>query len=166
MLSPVWPLGLPLSSRRLTLSRGRVKTLELPLGSHESCSQMKATSCTAMQRGSPLILQMVIVTALLKLEQVKPQRHVDIFPPCIADEDCIHLSNNKKEDYKCFQYMCYPWKASEKGSFRSCKKSSDCKSLLIEEGGDGSDGDCYRHPNRRTVHTGICLDKRYKMTLK
>ena len=31
-------------------------------------------------------------------------RNITIFPACISDYDC------KGEGYKCFQYMCYPWK--------------------------------------------------------
>ena len=31
-------------------------------------------------------------------------RNITIFPACISDYDC------KEEGYKCFQYMCYPWK--------------------------------------------------------
>ena len=30
-------------------------------------------------------------------------RNITIFPACISDNDC-------NEGYKCFQYMCYPWK--------------------------------------------------------
>ena len=29
------------------------------------------------------------------------------------------------------------------------------------EGGDGSNGECYRHHDRRNVHQGICLMSRY-----
>lgn len=31
-------------------------------------------------------------------------RNITIFPACISDHDCT------EEGYKCFQYMCYPWK--------------------------------------------------------
>ena len=29
-------------------------------------------------------------------------RNISAFPVCIADNDC-------QDDFKCFQYMCYPW---------------------------------------------------------
>ena len=83
-------------------------------------------------------------------------------------------------NYRCFQYMCYPW---SKGSstFRSCKRRSDCQGLEEEEAGNGEDGDCYRyfsidfphcilwfifqphfrHQDRRFVFSGICLANRY-----
>merc|ERR1712106_861895 len=54
----------------------------------------------------------------------------------------------------------YPACVVDEGAFRTCKKRSDCEKLLQDEGGDGGNGDCYRHPDRRTVHTGICLDRR------
>ena len=88
-------------------------------------------------------------------------RDVSEYPACVTDEDCLTVSEERQEDYKCFQYMCYPWKRGKRdGAFRTCKRRSDCQHLLLEEGGNEEDGDCYRHPNRRTVHTGICLDKR------
>ena len=40
-----------------------------------------------------------------ELEEIYPKlRNITIFPACISDHDCT------EEGYKCFQYMCYPWK--------------------------------------------------------
>lgn len=61
--------------------------------------------------------------------------------------------------------MCYPWNRPEvKSPFRSCKRRSDCEKLKEEEGGDGGNGDCFRHNDRRKVFTGICLAKREMKT--
>ena len=32
--------------------------------------------------------------------------------------------------------------------------------LLVREGGDGGNGACYRHHDRRNIKFGICLRKR------
>ena len=41
-------------------------------------------------------------------------RNITIFPACIADDDCHkYFSADKVQEYKCFQYMCYPWKQVE-----------------------------------------------------
>ena len=78
-------------------------------------------------------------------------RNITIFPACIADDDCHkYFSADKVQDYKCFQYMCYPWQSSD-GPFRRCKRNSDCTLLSESEGGDGSDGGCFKHPDRRSV---------------
>lgn len=78
-------------------------------------------------------------------------RNITTFPACISDTDC-------QPDFKCFQYMCFPWSSHRIHSpFRSCKRRSDCQLLGEEEGGDGGDGDCYRHQDRRNVFSGICL---------
>ena len=88
----------------------------------------------------------------------EPFRDILEFPVCVTDEDCEEISMDSGSDYRCFQYMCYPWgRGVEGGPFRSCKKRSDCHGLVEEEGGDGMDGDCYRHHDRRNVFAGICL---------
>ena len=106
-------------------------------------------------------------------------RDLDRYPACVVDQDCEVVTEQRKEEYKCFQYMCYPWNSDKhRGAFRTCKKRSDCAGLLPrvgggeegiggedgdEEGGNSGDvvdGECYRHPDRRTVHTGICLNTR------
>ena len=69
-------------------------------------------------------------------------RDLSKFPACMNDEDCTKVPKEGGE-YKCFQYMCYPWSTTPK-PFRSCRRKSDCLSLQEHEGGDGSDGDCYR----------------------
>ena len=88
----------------------------------------------------------------------EPFRDILEFPVCVTDEDCEQTSVNTGHDHRCFQYMCYPWnKAGGGRPFRSCKRRSDCHELMEEEGGDGMDGDCYRHHDRRNVFAGICL---------
>jgi hypothetical protein len=85
-------------------------------------------------------------------------RDIVKFPVCVTDDDCDNISDKKHQSYKCFQYMCYPWKSKSLGQpFRTCKRRSDCKALSLAEGGDGGNGDCYRHQDRRTVFSGICL---------
>ena len=89
-------------------------------------------------------------------------RDPTVFPVCVTDEDCVDMTRQHGADYKCFQYMCYPWnKGGEEAPFRSCKRRSDCSQLTQEEGGNGDDGDCFRHQDRRNVFTGICLEKRF-----
>ena len=69
-------------------------------------------------------------------------RDISKFPACMNDNDCELL---KEADYKCFQYMCYPWNTTAiVRPFRSCRRRSDCLNLREEEGGDGEDGDCFR----------------------
>ena len=88
-------------------------------------------------------------------------RNISLYPPCVNDDDCLIISDQMEEQYLCFQYMCYPWKQRET-DFRKCRRSSECQNLTIEEGGsqDFVDGRCYRHPDRRNVYLGICLDAR------
>lgn len=77
-------------------------------------------------------------------------RNINDYPVCVVDEDCGEISQRKGVNYRCFQYMCYPWDSRELGgSFTSCKRRADC--------GEGED--CFRHQNRRNVYSGICLDK-------
>ena len=88
-------------------------------------------------------------------------RDVVKFPVCVTDSDCDSISDRQGESYKCFQYMCYPWNTpSLAHPFRTCKRRSDCKDLSEEEGGDGGNGDCFRHQDRRNVFSGICLSDR------
>lgn len=85
-------------------------------------------------------------------------RDLDKYPVCVTDTDCDSISAREGDSYKCFQYMCYPWNSDSKAQpFRSCKRRSDCKDLRQEEGGDGGNGDCFRHQDRRNVFSGICL---------
>eukprot|EP00092_Neocalanus_flemingeri_P097371 GFUD01124097.1.p1 GENE.GFUD01124097.1~~GFUD01124097.1.p1 ORF type:complete len:339 (+),score=66.81 GFUD01124097.1:45-1019(+) len=80
------------------------------------------------------------------------------FPVCVTDDDCKDMSEQTDADYRCFQYRCFPWNDQElQGKFRSCKKRSDCVQLGVVEGGDGDDGECFRHRDRRSVLLGICL---------
>eukprot|EP00092_Neocalanus_flemingeri_P087090 GFUD01109835.1.p1 GENE.GFUD01109835.1~~GFUD01109835.1.p1 ORF type:complete len:241 (-),score=46.06 GFUD01109835.1:248-970(-) len=85
-------------------------------------------------------------------------RDLEDYPACVIDEDCLDISDEMGKDYKCFQYMCYPWNDSElEGQFKKCQSKDDCKELSEEEGGDGGDGDCFRHHDIKQVAKGICL---------
>ena len=87
--------------------------------------------------------------------------YVAQFPVCVADDDCRDISEQADGDYRCFQYRCFPWNDQElQGKFKSCKKRSDCVQLGVVEGGDGGDGECFRHQDKRNVHAGICLKQR------
>ena len=44
-------------------------------------------------------------------------------------------------------------------TFRWCSKDEDCEELTLREEGDGSNGLCFRHPDRDNIHFGICLKK-------
>merc|ERR1719397_1041120 len=47
--------------------------------------------------------------------------------------------------------MCFPWAETEAVTdWTACRRSSDCS----------AGRECYRHPDRRSVHTGICLHTR------
>ena len=73
-----------------------------------------------------------------------------------------HSESQENDSYACFQYMCYPYTGKDKKHpLRLCKKSSDCTKLSSKEGGDGADGECVRHHNRRQVTKGICVKSRY-----
>ena len=53
-----------------------------------------------------------------KEEDFPRLRNITIFPACIADDDCHkYFSADKVQEYKCFQYMCYPWKQVEHFAF-------------------------------------------------
>ena len=109
----------------------------------------------------PVMWEMLLMTAMLGPVTVAGlgTRDLSVFPPCLTDSDCSPVSEARAADYKCFQYMCFPW-AKAGGSWRSCVRDSECGGLAEKEGGDGGQGDCYRHPDRRNVFAGICLDKR------
>ena len=111
-----------------------------------------------------LLLQLCVVSlhsymAIWPSGKSRP-RNMTAHPACVNDEDCAGLSEARAEDYRCFQYMCYPWRREDSASFRHCRRTSDCRGLEEEEGGLGEDGTCWRHPDRRNVHSGICLDKK------
>ena len=70
------------------------------------------------------------------------------FKACIDDSDCMEQGS----DWACFQYICYPWKDDKKikAKYRksSCKTDSHCDSDLS----------CHRHPDRRNVRKGLCME--------
>ena len=70
----------------------------------------------------------------------EPFRDIAEFGVCVTDEDCAVVTRERGADYRCFQYMCYPWGSGVGGGqavFRSCKRRSECQELREEEGGDG-----------------------------
>jgi len=97
-----------------------------------------------------------LLTAVQGLDQGTDD--TERFPVCMTDKDCEDFSDRVGTEYKCFQYRCFPWKDPVmQGSFRSCARPEDCSQLEVEEGGDGSDGKCFRHQDRGHISTGICL---------
>jgi len=92
-----------------------------------------------------------------KIKNESSLRDLNKFPACVTDEDCELIEDNENSEYRCFQYMCYPW--AKKGPFRSCQRKHDCKDLTPEEGANGERVDCFRHLDRRRVLRGICLVK-------
>ena len=75
----------------------------------------------------------VIETMDEKAENIEMHHVRDpaMFPACVTDEDC-HSTGN--EDFKCFQYMCYPWARTDwkkPPPFRSCKKRSHSQRLTF-----------------------------------
>ena len=79
-------------------------------------------------------------------------RNLGDYPACMQDSDCIGLGGG----YRCFQYMCYPWEQG--GSLEKCQVKEDCKGKV-----GGEDGECFRHPDRKTVLSGICIHPRYNL---
>ena len=103
------------------------------------------------------------------------RRNISQYPVCINDEvkqptayisglkpdcfqDCLIISDTEEDQFLCFQYMCFPWRREETSPFMRCRRGSDCRGLQTAEG--GQEWDCWRHSDRRNVHTGICLEKR------
>jgi len=79
-------------------------------------------------------------------------RNMTNFPACVTDIDCESVSIERSADFKCFQFMCFPWNHPElQPPYTSCQKNSDCNSSPETE--------CLRHQDRRNVLRGICLDK-------
>ena len=104
-------------------------------------------------------MSLLLLLPVLATSQTLPD--LARFPACVTDPDCAAVSGRQAADYKCFQYMCFPWADQSLGRpYRACKRRSDCEGLLGEEGGDGGPGECYRHRDRRRVHGGICLTRR------
>ena len=70
------------------------------------------------------------------------------FTACIDDSDCTEHGTG----WACFQYICYPWqddtKIDVKDRKKTCKTDSHCSSDLS----------CHRHPDRRNVHKGLCME--------
>ena len=58
-------------------------------------------------------------------------RNVTLYPPCWSDEDCTQISEVTDMDYKCLQYMCYPWQAKD-GPFRKGVSDGSIGSRLFD----------------------------------
>ena len=77
-------------------------------------------------------------------------RNLTNFPACVTDIDCESVSVDRSADFKCFQFMCFPWNDPDLQSpYMSCQKKSDCN----------RETECLRHQDRRNVLRGICLEK-------
>jgi len=75
-------------------------------------------------------------------------RNSQLFPPCMDDGDCEKISMEKETDFRCFQYMCFPWmNTSMHNGFSTCRKDKDC----------GEEEECFTHQTIREVTRGICL---------
>ena len=93
------------------------------------------------------------LATLLLAPLVLAQRDLTTFPACMTDSDCLAVSEETAADYKCFQYMCFPWNSTElQGSLTPCTKPSQC-------GAVGQGASCFRHSNRRSVFSGFCVTK-------
>ena len=102
----------------------------------------------------------LLLLSLLSLSLSTPD-DASLFPVCLTDEDCDDISQRAAADYRCFQYRCFPWDQQElQGGLRNCIKKEDCRKLRREEGGDGEDGECFRHQDVRTIHKGVCVSKK------
>jgi hypothetical protein len=116
-----------------------------------------------MKRGFCVQIYLVLFPLLNSLvsSAEDPDQEISQFPVCVVDADCDNISWLNSADYRCFQYRCFPWKdPGLQGEFRSCSKNDECSALMVAEGGDGCDGLCLRHPDRRNVFMGICVKAR------
>jgi len=71
------------------------------------------------------------------------------FKVCIDDSDCAHMEGK----YGCFQYICYPYEddslISAAARKTKCTRNDEC----------GANQVCHRHPSRRHINTGLCMDE-------
>jgi len=92
------------------------------------------------------VLLLLVATARA---QTMSKRNMTLFPPCMEDDDCKSISAEKGSDFKCFQYMCFPWNDDHlTEEFKTCR-TEDC----------GEDEGCWRHWNTKDITKGICLHK-------
>ena len=91
-----------------------------------------------------LLLELCSVTVVrcymaIWLQGDRPKaRNITVFPPCVSDQDCTELSSTHKEDYRCFQYMCYPWRREDHFIIKVCwtiKTIQSIQSLKVVGGG-------------------------------
>ena len=83
-------------------------------------------------------------------------RNLTNFPACVSDIDCQPVSLQRSADFKCFQFMCFPWnEPSLQAPYTTCQRTSDCNSPELE---------CFRHQDRRNVLQGLCLHSSHLLT--
>jgi len=87
-----------------------------------------------------------ITNELQSLNQLKENKSP--FKACIDDSDCAEHGAG----WACFQYICYPWqddsKLDAKHRKKTCKTDSHCDQDLS----------CHRHPDRRNILKGLCME--------
>merc|ERR1711892_1258859 len=77
-------------------------------------------------------------------------RDSQLIPPCMDDGDCEKISKEKETDFRCFQYMCFPWNnSSMHNGFFTCRKDKDC--------GEEEEYACIRMRMRSVPNTLIVL---------
>ena len=92
------------------------------------------------------------VSAATRISSSVTSRNLTNFPACVTDIDCESVSIERSADFKCFQFMCFPWNQPDlQAPYTSCQRKSDCNS--------SGETECLRHQDRRNVLRGICLDK-------
>merc|ERR1719420_2187860 len=102
------------------------------------------------------LVYLILIQPLIKATEAEaqaevPRRDLAKFPACIEDDDCEKVSEQQEADFKCFQYMCFPWdNQTLANGFQSCRKSKDCQT---------EENTCFRHWDRKHVHRGVCLHK-------
>jgi len=95
-----------------------------------------------------LLLSLLVVT--------NGTRNLTNFPACVSDIDCQPVSLQRSADFKCFQFMCFPWnEPALQAPYTTCQRTSDCNSPELE---------CFRHQDRRNVLQGLCLHSSHLLT--
>ena len=122
------------------------------------CSiQISSPLSVSKMKSLPALLGCLLLVHLTIAEE---DRDLKMFPVCINDEDCNHISIGSNETYMCFMYMCFPWETKEtalQGNFRTCKHPRDCR----QEGSEAEpEEDCFQHMDKRNVGLGLCVPKR------
>ena len=115
------------------------------------CNIIPDLSMLTQQSSSAWLVTATLLSMMLLIRGVTSQRNITLYPACVDDQDCDDVSIRKQAEHRCFQYMCYPTQSTSDADFTDCRRSSDC----------AVDEECFRHPDRRNVFKGICLQKRW-----